>query len=161
MKITQNTPALLVVDDRPWFIGLLLIGFAAVFGALGLGAVISGYFGGLLMMLIAGLAGVAFTFLVERTQLVMDSTAGKLEIRKKSMRRKKVDKRDLKDLRHTTVESQTSHRNGNPKTTSRIVLVFSDDDPDSGTPLTAALTSGGAAERISPVINAWLEAARA
>ena len=161
MKITQNTPELLVIDDRPWLFGLIFIGFAGIFASIGAVMLYEGLWGGIFMFLIAGLIFTAFYFLIERTQLVIDASAGQLEIRKKSMHRMKRDRFDLKNLRRTTVETKTSFSNGTSKVISRLILVFDEGDGETGTPLTAALTSGGAAERISPVVNAWLEAAKA
>ncbi len=161
MKISKNTPDLMVIDDRPWFIGLFLIGFIAIFASIGATMLYSGLLGGVFMLLIAGAIFTGFYFLVERTQLVLDASAGKLEIRKKSMRRMKRDKYALKELRHTTVDSRTSSSSsGNSTKTSRLVLVFNGENGETDTPLTAAYTSGGAAERISPVVNAWLEAVK-
>lgn len=160
MKISKNTPDLMVIDDRPWLLGLLLIGFIAIFASIGATMLYDGLLGGIIMFLIAGVIFAGFYFLVERTQLVLDASAGKLEIRKKSMRRMKRDKYALKNLRRTTVSTRTSsNSSGGSTKTSRLVLVFIDGNGETGTPLTAAYTSGGAAERISPVVNAWLEAA--
>ncbi|HIP24480.1 MAG TPA: hypothetical protein EYG79_12945 [Rhodobacteraceae bacterium] len=162
MKMSQNTPDLLIIDDRPWLLGGILIGFITIFTGIGVAMLFAGLLAGIVMFLIAGSVFAAFYFLVERTQLVLDARTGQLEIRKKSMRRMKRSAHALKDLRHTTVEARVSTGStGAGSNISRLILVMREGHGETNTPLTSALTSGGAAEKISPIVNAWLAAARA
>lgn len=156
MKVRHNTPDLLIVEARPWILGVL---FAA-------GAV--GFFGAgvvqLVALNIAGLgliAGGAFMMLffyifVRRVQVVFHRPEGWVEIRQRTIRRYDRVRHDLAEVERAMVQTSNS---GDGGPTHRVALVIPEGQSKGRHPLTNYYTGGSGAERVAKVINGWLDSA--
>ena len=80
MKVIHQSDAMLMVEDRPWLIGILMILMALVFLAAGMALMSSGeVFGGLMMGLIgAGVPLLIAALMVRRIRLSLDRTSGRI-----------------------------------------------------------------------------------
>ena len=157
MKITQNTPDLLIADDTPWIMALLLLVFTLVFVAVGLFTISGGNWLGLMFIVLGGGMGIgAMAFLVERLQIILDGRAGRATIRSRTMIRYKETMVPLDDVRQAVIEKTYRSRGGGPPMT-RPSLVVADGDQTKTIPVTEIYTSGRATKNLVPVINKWLE----
>jgi hypothetical protein len=153
MKVTRNTRDILIVEDRPLLITLVLgfFFFASIAGILaGLAggelfvAVFFGFFAAFLSIFI-------FVF-VRRVQLIFDRPNDTLTFRNRSLKNYEQVVRDLSGLSHAITEGGE---------TKRSVLVFDKGMSEGHHPVTAYATSGPAPKRITDAINAWLKDAAA
>lgn len=78
MKVIQRSDQLLVIEDRPWFIGVVMILMALVFIFGGMKLLAAGEaFGGLMMVLVgAGVPLAIGALMVRRVRLTFDRAAG-------------------------------------------------------------------------------------
>ena len=158
MKITMNTQDHLVADDRPWLAGLIFGGLAAIFSGIGLIMLIDLEISGLVMLAIGGLIFLAFYFLVERAQLVFNRPEGWAELRRKSMHRQSSTRYSLDEVDEALVQSEISRSSSGARKSVHRITLYGSGAFTEGIPLTAAYTSGTAADEIAPVINDWLRA---
>ena len=108
MRIRQNTPDRLIIEDRPWLLGAVLIVFILAFVAAAFAAASEGKAVAALAFLAIALgAGLVFAFFVERVWLILDRPAGTIELRRRNLRRFRSDSHALRDLEYALV--QTSH----------------------------------------------------
>jgi hypothetical protein len=154
MKVTTNTPDLLIVDDRPLFIGIMLILFILLFVGVGLGLVFAGEPLGLVFALMGGGLGAgAFIVFVRRVQVVFHRPEGYVEIRRKNAFRARKVRHALAEIDRAEVESS---RTSEGATTYRTVLVIEAGQSVGRHPLTFAYSSGSGHRRVAEAINAWL-----
>ena len=86
MKIAQNTPDTLILDDRPWFLGGLLVLLILIFAGFGINALLAGRLAGLLGLAGAALWGVALVVFVRRTTVIFDRPTGQITRHVNSLR---------------------------------------------------------------------------
>ena len=155
MKIRSDTPDLLIVEDRPWILGLMIILFILAFCAAGLFMILDGEWMGLPFLVIGGGIGlVAFWAFVRRVQVVFYRPGGWAEIRRANVFRRRATRFDLEGVHHALVE--TSHSDGDELY--RLAL-FVEKGGVSGTkPLTLAYSNIGDPHSVAAAINAWLGA---
>jgi hypothetical protein len=154
MKVTRDTPDLLVLDDVPWVLAAALMVPLLVFLAATLALLVAGEWTGAAGAL-AGTAlwAMALTVFVERLQLILDRGAGTVTLRRRTLWRYRQDIFALASLARADVDTRRRSKGG---LTHRPVLVF-DTGEDRGTwPVTEIYTSGQGADRTAAAINRWL-----
>lgn len=157
MKVITNTPDLLVVEDRPVLIALLLIGFILVFLAVGLGLLLAGEWLGLVFALGGGGAGfLAFWGFVRRVQVVFHRPGAYVEFRRRNIFRGARVRHALGEINRAEVEENRSSDGA----TYRVVLVVPEGQSAGRHPVTLAYSSGRSHARAAEAINTWLEQAR-
>lgn len=162
MKVTTDTPDLLIVEDRPILLGLMLVLFIFVFVWIGLHLAFSGEpFGplfALLFTLFGGGAGVAaFVVFVRRVQVVFDRPEGYVEIRRRNALGGGRVRHALAEIDRAILEKTRS----SGSTTWRVALVIEAGQSVGHHPLTFVYSNGSGHRRVADAINRWLAAARA
>ncbi|MFU8778523.1 MAG: hypothetical protein ACNA7M_12770 [Roseovarius sp.] len=165
MKVTHNSPDLLILEEMPWFIAIMLSLFTLISAAIGLLVLSQSLLGGLVFLLVGGgmgLAGVGI--FVERLQLILDARAGRVTLRSRSIFRHRETVFDLSDVIRATSESTLSggDTSTDPSRVRRPVhrpaLVLH--DGAGGTPLLHPITeiydSGRSSAEAVRAINQWL-----
>ncbi len=154
MKITIDTPDLLVVENRPVFLALGLTLMILVFVAIGLGLVMAGEWWGFPFALIGGGVGfVAFWGLVRRVQVVFHRPEAYVELRRRNIFGGSRVRHALDEIDRAEVEESHSTDSGR---TYRVVLVVERGQSAGRHPVTLAYSSGSGHHRVAKAINAWL-----
>lgn len=160
MKVTHGEPAMLVIESRPWLLGILLGGFILVFVGAGLGAFAAGEgLGGLMLGVMGGGLGfLAFWAFVRRVQVILDRGRGTVTLRERSMTGMTETVMPLTDGARAFLQRGSSGGKGGP--TWRPVLHLPGASADStgprDLPLMQSYTNGGGPRRAVSAINAWL-----
>ena len=158
MKVTTDTPDLLVVEDRPVLLALALTVFILVFVAVGFTVMMSGEWWGIFFALVGGGVGcAAFWGFVRRVQVVFHRPGAYVEVRRRNIFGGSTVRHGLAEIDRAEVEESRSSDSGS---TYRVVLVVDRGQSAGRHPVTLAFTSGGAHHRVAKAINAWLEAGR-
>ena len=160
MKVTRNTDDILVVEDRPWLIAIMLVLFILIFVGVGIFLISDGIWAGLIFAIFGGGMGVmALIVFVRRTQAVFHRPEGWVEIRQKSLIGTTKQRFRLGDISGAHVEtSHSSDSQNRSSTTHRAALVIPQ-GPDTGRhPITSVYSSGKGAHTITAAINDWLPA---
>lgn len=152
MRIIHRSETLLVLEDRPWFLGLLMICMALCFIAGGmalmgegktLGGAFFALFGGGIPLLIAAL-------IVRRVRLTLDRSTAQITRTMRSVRGLSETSHSLDRLTKATV-GVSYDSDGN---TYRTELQLS--DPDQTVPFTNYYTNGKKPEAMAQAVNDWL-----
>jgi hypothetical protein len=157
MKITHDTADRLVIEDRPWAIGL---GFAAailIFAAIGLARLFAGAEGAGVLLFGAALGGVGFCVFVRRTIAIFDRPAGALVWREASVfgaQERTVPLREIAGVEVEAGRGVRSSRRGRRTPTWRPVLRLKGDAAP--LPLNRTFVSGDGAARVADAVTAWL-----
>lgn len=157
MKV-EHSPELLVIDNRPVLVAVMLSFMLLAFVAAAIGMLSDGMIGqGLLFLFGAPLfIGVFFALFVRRNQLVLNRQTGELLHRRRTIYSHTEKRFDLSALEGAEVE----HGRSDGKTTYRMVYILSD-GPDTGRhPFTMAYSSGNGAQRAAEAVNGWLAEGR-
>ena len=158
MKITTNTPDLLIVENRPVWLALGLTLFILIFVAVGLAMTLSGEWWGLLFGLFGGGIGfAAFWAFVRRVQVVFNRSEAYVEFRRRNIFGGSRVRHRLDEIGRAEIEESQSSDSG---PTYRVVLVIDRGQSAGRHPVTLAYSSGSAHHRVAEAINAWLEAAK-
>lgn len=157
MKVTHNTPELLIVEERPWLLGLSLIIGALIFAGIAVNSVWSGEPMGLMFFLGSGLFGLFFFIFVRRVQAVFHRTGSWLEIRRRSLRGYDKIRYELAEINQAIVETST---NNDGARTNRVTLVIPSGQSAGKHPLTQYYASGNGAQKAADAINTWLDSHR-
>lgn len=157
MKVIEDTPDRLVLEDRPWLLGSVLIIGILIFLALAMGTYDVTIWLGIGFGLAALLLAVCFVAFVRRVLVLFDRSAGALVIRTRSLMGQGEKTLPLSDVTGAEVETSRSTSTNNDggtsiSTTHRPVLATR----SGAVPLTQVFSSGNGAERIAFAINAWL-----
>ena len=154
MKVIHRSDQLLVIEDRPWFIGILMIGMTLIFlfGSMKLFAA-GEAFGGLMMLLVGG--GVPLLIgavMVRRVRLTFDRSQGAVTRTSRSvggLTREvyALDRVETAQLGTSTDSDGTTYR-----TELRLR------DPSEIVPFTSYYTDGRKPERMAEAVNGWLTA---
>ena len=159
MRIVEDTPQRLTLEDRPWLIGtILIVVILAMLGvALALGR--EDLWVGLGLGLGAAIFGVAFVVFVRRTIVILDRDAAAVVIRTASLLRRTEKRIALADITGAAVESRTSRRtssqrrSGLPNKAHRPVLQLT----AVVEPLNQIYIGGNGAHETVDAINRWLD----
>lgn len=161
MRLVEDTPGRLVLEDRPWILGSILAVAILFFTMLALGLGQANLWLGLGMGLGAVLFGAAFVAFVRRVIVIFDRDAGAVVIRTASVLGQSQATHPLRDISgagvETTVNRSTStngSRLASNSETHRCVLHLAAQT----VPLTEVSSSGDGAARTAEVINRWLAA---
>lgn len=158
MKITSDTPDLLIVDDRPLFIGIMLTGFILVFVGVGVSIALTGELLGLLFAFLGGGLGLgAFAVFVRRVQVIFHRPDGYVELRRRNLFGGSRVRHDLREISRAEIEESHSSDNG---TTYRVVLVIDAGQSVGRHPVTLAYSNGSGHHRAADAINRWLAQSR-
>lgn len=159
MQVIEETPARLVLEEKPWVLGIVLIIGILILLALTLGLRReSGWlsFGfGLGALLLA----VCFVVFVQRVIVIFDRAAGALVIRTRNLMGQGERTLALSEVSGAEVETSrsTSTSNNGSRTTSvtHRTVIATRSGP---VPLTNVYSSGSGAENNAAAINRWLVA---
>lgn len=156
MKVTTNTPDLLIVEDRPLFIAIALILFTLAFVGAGLAMVSQGELWGLLFVILGGGMGIGFFFLfVRRVQVIFHRPEGYVEFRRKNLWSQFSVRYKLSEI--DRVDMDVSRSSDGPNTY-RVVLVIEKGESAGRHPITITYSNGSGHQRCKDAIEAWLAA---
>ena len=159
MKVDTDTTDLLVIEDKPVILGLMLIVFILVFVGIGLWLMLSGEIWGLLFAAIGGGLGfAAFFAFVRRVQVVFQRPEGYVEFRRRNLFGASRKRYALTEIDRAEIEESRSAEGGS---TWRVVLVIGQGQNVGRHPITLAFTNSSGHRRAAEAINRWLDAARA
>jgi hypothetical protein len=161
MKIIAESPDRLMLEDRPWILGGILVGVILFFVLIALLTAQGNLWLGLGMGLGAAMFGLAFVVFVRRVIVIFDRGARAVVIRSVSLLGQSEQTLALAHLRGAVVETSISRSSGGGRRsgtskTHRPAL----QTPDGLVPLTQIYSGGPGAERAAAAINAWLGGAR-
>lgn len=150
MKITERSDGALVLEDRPWVMGLVLSGMAlfsvfvtweGLFGGEGWAVALTG-------LILLGCAIAAMRVAIRRVRLTLDPAAriATLDIRDRQGHRR--EEWPLDRLKPAIVEVRRDEGE-----TYRLALCFTDRKP---LPMTSYFSGGRGPERAKDRLNAWL-----
>jgi hypothetical protein len=152
MKVIHRSESQLIVEDRPWLLGLAMILMALLFLGAGMALLGSGeVFGGLMMVLIGG--GVPLligALMVQRVRLTFDRDSGRLTRTRRSVLGLTQVTYALDRLSHAVVGVSTDSDGSTYRTELKLR------HPDETVPFTTYYTSGLRPERICTAVNQWL-----
>ena len=157
MKVTRNTPDQLILQNNPLLLVAALNLFFLIFLAIGMGTIGQNglvgaiFIGGSLLM--GAALNLAFA---RRTQLILDRTADRVELRRKSLLAYYRQVWRIADV--TGAETQVS-RSGDTDTR-RVALRVHLYGQTEIHPVTLVYTSGKGPERATDAINSWLGGSR-
>lgn len=153
----QSSPDLLVIENRPLMVALMLAAMLLLFVGIGLSTLAAGEIGtGLAMTLGAPLFLLPFFIIfVRRNQLILDRREGALIHRRKSLTGYTERRHDLAALTGAEVESSRS----SDTRTYRMVYVLDGGESPGRHPFTSSYSSGSGAQRAAQAVNDWLSAA--
>jgi len=152
MKVIHRTDTLLMIEDKPWLLGILMIVMALIFAFGGMAMLISGeLFGGLMMFLVGvGVPVLIGAVMVQRVRLTFDRTAGTLTRTRRSVLGLTRTTHALDRLECARVGVSTD----SDGSTYRTELDLR--DPDETVPFTTYYTSGGKPDEMARAVNDWL-----
>lgn len=155
MKVTSDTPDLLIVDDKPVLLGIGLTFFILVFVGVGLAILLSGEWMGLVPMLVGGGLGLAaFAVFVRRVQVVFHRPEGYVEFRRRNLFGGRSERFELGDVVAAEIEESRSNEGG--ATWRVVVLIDAGRGPARREPVTLAYSNGRGHHRAAEAINRWL-----
>jgi hypothetical protein len=156
MKVIHHTEQLLMIEDRPWFIGIMMILMALTFAFGGTALLASGQLlGGLMMFLIGvGVPVLIGALMVQRVRLTFDRSAGTVTRTRRSVLGLTQTSHPLDRLDRARVGVSTD----SDGTTYRMELDLR--DPPEIVPFTSYHTSGKRPEVMAQTVNDWLGTAR-
>ena len=155
MKVSSQSTDRLVLDHKPWFLGLLMIFMSLVFAAIGLGLVMQGDAQVGVPLFLAALIPVGFMALfVARVQVVFDRPQGQVIHRRRSIHGYTSDVLPLSDVLVAEVEEYDSFDSddGN-QITYRPVLRLRNGELR---PLLRVFSNGTSHAHVVSAINSWL-----
>ncbi len=156
MKVSRDTPEILIVGSTPWIMGLAIIGFILVFAGISVSLLMEGELIGLGFLLGVALGLGGFAAFVRRSQVVFNRPEGWVEIRSKSVLGMKVIRHDLSEISQAIVES--SHSDGT--TTYRVSLVIPSGQSTGTHPLSPIYSNTSDHHGVAEAINHWLSESR-
>ncbi len=154
MKVIHRSDPLLMIEDQPWLIGIMMIAMAMAFLFGGMALMASGQlFGGLMMILIGvGVPLVIGALMVQRVRLTFDRAAGTVTRTRRSVLGLTKTVHALDRLERARVGVSTD----SDGTTYRMELDLR--DPPETVPFTTYHTSGKRPEQMAEAVNDWLAA---
>lgn len=158
MRVIRNTPEQLILANRPWLLGVMLILFILIFVGSGLAMILDGEWPGLILAGLGGGIGViAFAAFVRRVQVILDRTAGTVTLRRRSVFGYSQVVHRLSHLREAVLEATASSKGG---TLYRPVLVLDGGMSAGRHPIVQSYTNGSGPQRLTDAVNAWLALAQ-
>jgi len=159
MKITTDTPDLLIVEDRPVLLGIALAIFILLFVGAGFAMLLDGVFAGLIFIIGGGGLGLgAFWAFVRRVQVVFHRPEVYVELRRRNLFGGSRVRHRLAEIERAEVEQSTS---SDGDALWRVVLVIETGQSAGRHPITLAYSNGRHHHETASAINRWLDTARA
>ena len=154
MKVIHRTEELLIVEDQPWLIGVLMIVMALVFAFGGMALLAAGeMLGGLMMLLIGvGVPLLIGAVMVQRVRLTFDRDAGTVTRTRRSVLGLTQTTHALDRVSQARVGVSTD----SDGSTYRMEVDLR--DPPDVLPFTTYFTSGRRPEAMAQAVNGWLTA---
>ena len=154
MRTVTDTPDTLILEDRPWGLGIFIAVLMVVMCVLGIGMAAAGEPWGGATFFVGGLvmAGLSLWALVRHTQLWIDRPAGAVAHRVRTILGMTASTYPLSDLQRA--ETQAT-RGSKGQMLYRPVLVFGGETLAT-VQVIDAFASPQAAEAVAQVINTWL-----
>lgn len=156
MRLQSVTPERLILEERPWFLGSLLIVVIVALLALALLFVPVNGWAALGFAVGATLFGAVFVFVVRRTVVIFDRIAGAVEIRAASltgMSQRRIALNQILAAEAETVTSAASPGPGQRTTVTRRPVLQTRD----GIVVLSPIYSGGpGALQVADIVNDWL-----
>lgn len=152
MKVIHQSDSLLMLEDRPWLIGILMIVMALVF-AFGAMALIGAgqIFGGVMMVLIGvGVPVLLGALFVQRVRLTLDRRTSEITRTRRSV----LGLTQATYPLHRLTGAQVDASIDNDGTTCRMELCLT--DPPETVPFTTYYTSGKRPQRMAEAVESWL-----
>lgn len=155
MKVIHRSDTLLVLEDRPWRLGLTMIVMAVGFLAFALSLFSDGEVAGGIML---GLIGVGVplgigSLMVQRVQLRLDRSTGLVTRTCRSVRGLTQETYPLRRLAEARVDSNRGNNGGTHRMELRLVK------PPAEVPFTSYHSGGSQAEQMANAVNSWLHGA--
>jgi hypothetical protein len=152
MKVIHRTAKHLVIEDKPWLIGLMMIGMALVFlfGSMKLLADGEVLGGSLLGLVGVGVPLVIGAVMVQRVRVVFDRTTGEVRRTCRSVRGLTEVAYPLDRISHASLGVSTD----SDSTTYRLELALK--GPVETLPFTTYYTSGRRPDHLCSEVNEWL-----
>jgi hypothetical protein len=154
MKVVHRSKQLLVIEDKPWLIGLLSIATALVFLYGAMSIISEGHILGALTMIVLGV-GVPLligALMVQRVRLTFDRDAGSVVRTRRTYRSLTYQTYALDRLTGASVGVSTDSDGTSYRTELRLK------DPTEIVPFTSYYTNGPKPEEMVDVVNDWLTA---
>lgn len=155
MKITHHTADHLVLDRRPWVIGLALIIMVLIFLGAGLGLLMDGKPQGTFFLFGATFAVFMFYVFVRRIQVVFDRPGRFIEIRRKTLFDTTRERHLIHEVSEATIQTSTSDEGD---LLYRIALIIPQGQSQGTHPITEVYYDGWDAHDVANHINEWLRA---
>lgn len=180
MKVLENTPEHLVIQDRPIILRLVFLAAILVFCGAGVIALMTGDIGTGLGLVTAGLVagGFGFFMVLEDVLWRFDRARGHILCQRRKLHRMIEIEEDLSHLRGAVVDTifvagrernqganiklrsrtdgEEGHRRGNELHRPELVFQIAESGGERRVPMVSGHSSGSAAEDIVCVINLWL-----
>jgi hypothetical protein len=155
MKVLHQSETMLMLEDRPWLIGILMIVMALVFAFGAMALIAAGeVLGGLLMGLIGvGVPVLIGALMVQRVRLTLDRQTGQITRTRRSVLGLTQQTYPLHRLKGAQVGVSTD----SDGSTYRMELCLA--DPPETVPFTTYYTSGQRPERMAEAVESWLRTA--
>ncbi|MBL9052850.1 MAG: hypothetical protein JNN02_03880 [Tabrizicola sp.] len=152
MKVIQDTETILILEDRPWLIGVLVIVMALMFLYGGMTVIASGeLFTGLMLTLLGtGVPLLIGALMVRRVRLTFERDAGKVTRTSRSVFGLTQASYPLDRV----AEARVGVKSDSDGTTYRTELRLR--DPDQTVPFTTYYTSGSRPGQMAEAVNDWL-----
>lgn len=156
MKVIHRSDTLLMLEDQPWILGLLLILFALVFAFGGMAMMREGmvWGGAFFAMFGAGIPLLIAALMVRRVRVTLDRSAGQITRIERSVRGLKCTTYALDRLQEAKVGVSIDSDGNTYRTELRLT------GPDETVPFTSYYTSGRKPEKMAEAVNDWLTAPR-
>lgn len=153
MKVKKNTDHTLIVEDAPWFFGLMMVLFILVISSIGLVMLLDGELAGLIFLGVGVivLPLIAYLF-IRRVQVVFYRPEGWVEIRRANLLRQSKARYTMNEVKRAVVQSTRSDNN----TLYRVALVMEKAGVQDTKPLTTSYSNVGKPHASAEAINAWL-----
>lgn len=152
MKVIHRTATQLVIEDKPWLIGVMMIGMALVFlfGSMKLLADGEVLGGSLLGLFGVGVPLVIGAVMVQRVRVVFDRATGEVRRTSRSVRRLTEIAYPLDRVKGASLGVSTD----SDGTAYRLELALA--NPVETLPFTTYYTSGQRPDRLCQAVNDWL-----
>ncbi len=158
MKVTTDTPELLIVDDNPILLAIMLTLFILIFVGIGLLTVFSGVWAGLIFVFVGGGLGFgAFAAFVRHVQLVCHRPEGWIELRRRTIFGMRKIRYRLDEISRAELEESSSSDGGRLY---RVALVIEQGESVGHHPLTEDYSNSKGHGRVAEAVNRWLASAR-
>jgi len=156
MKVVTDTPDRFEAVETPWLMAILSGLFIVVFSIAGAGALASGEPAGAGLFLGTLLGVTCLLIFARHTPVVLDRTAGTMEIRRRSV----LSRSHLRYSLAEVARADLQYSGGTGRKSWRIAIHIPEGDGAGWHPLTPDYANVRGRRRTVKAMNAWLEAAR-